>query len=189
MKMITSANLMLEPLSMRHVESLWPHMSNLEITDFLAWDAHTDINQTETVVQSLIRGQEEGKGVHWIILQGNELVGLVSIIDLRRKHLSWTLNRGEVAFWVAPEYWGKGIATAASRLVLDYAFGEFGLHKMLIAHASDNLGSERVIKKLGFKYVGEFVEAFSKNGIWHNLKFYEWLGRDWLLYRHNRNQG
>ena len=131
-------------------------------------------------MQNLIKAQAEGKGVHWSIFHGKDLCGLISIIDLQRKHLSWTLNRGELAFWVALDYWGRGIATTASRLVLDFAFEEFGLHKMLIAHTSDNFGSERAIKKLNFRYVGEFIEAFCKDGVWHNLKYYEWIGRDWL---------
>lgn len=175
--------LILEPISVVHIDGLWPHMSNPKITTFLAWPPHKKKYQTEAVVKALIQGQMDGKGIHWVIHSGKEICGLISIIDLCRTHMEWQLNRGELAFWVAPSFAGQGIATMASQMVLDYVFLEKNLHKIIIAHASNNKASARVIKKMGCKYVGEFTDAFCKEGIWYNLKYYEWLAKEWLVFK------
>ena len=185
METLRDDQLVLKPISIEHIGGPWLHMSNPKITPFLAWSAHTEKSQTEQVVQNLIKSQEDGKGVHWVIQYNNIICGLISIIDIHRKHITWTLNRGELAFWISPEFWGKQLALKSSNLVLNYVFNDFNLHKLVVAHASENNSSERVIQKLKFKYVGEFTDAFCKNGRWHNLKYYELIGRDWLAHIHS----
>jgi RimJ/RimL family protein N-acetyltransferase len=56
----------------------------------------------------------------------------------------------EVTYWIGPEHWGRGLATAALRLLI-------GLDDVrpLHAHAAaDNVGSIRVLKKCGFRVTG-----------------------------------
>ena len=56
----------------------------------------------------------------------------------------------EVTYGVHPDYWDKGIATAALNLFL-----EIETTRPLQAHAaSDNFGSMRVLEKCGFKEIG-----------------------------------
>lgn len=59
-------------------------------------------------------------------------------------------DRPEVTYWVDREQWGKGIATAALRIVL----AEISERPVYGRAASDNLGSIRVLEKVGFRRVG-----------------------------------
>ena len=52
----------------------------------------------------------------------------------------------EVTYWIGREYWGRGVATAALRQLLE-AVAERPLHARA---AADNGGSIRVLKKCGF---------------------------------------
>ena len=62
----------------------------------------------------------------------------------------------EVGYWIAREYWGRGVATQALS-----AFLEEVEQRPVYAHvAADNVGSLRVLEKCGFAVVGE-AEAFS----------------------------
>ena len=68
--------------------------------------------------------------------------------------MSW-LNKGqrEVGYWVGRPFWGRGVATAALRLLLDEL-----PDRPVIAHvALDNIGSRRVLEHCGFIVVGEAV--------------------------------
>ena len=56
----------------------------------------------------------------------------------------------EVTYWVDRAHWGKGIATAALRLLLD----GIAERPVYARAASDNAGSLRVLEKLGFRPVG-----------------------------------
>ncbi|MFE9727760.1 GNAT family N-acetyltransferase [Streptomyces sp. NPDC005794] len=56
----------------------------------------------------------------------------------------------EVTYWVDRAHWGKGLATAALRVLLD-AVQERPLHARA---AADNTGSVRVLEKCGFTVTG-----------------------------------
>ena len=55
-----------------------------------------------------------------------------------------------VGYWIGNEYWGRGIATAGLRLLLDIV-----TERPIYAHAArDNEASIRVLEKCGFKHFG-----------------------------------
>jgi RimJ/RimL family protein N-acetyltransferase len=51
-------------------------------------------------------------------------------------------------------YWGRGYATEAARAVLAEAFGALGLERVVAITREANLGSRRVLTKLGFREHG-----------------------------------
>lgn len=59
-------------------------------------------------------------------------------------------NEFSTGYWVAKNMQGKGLATEATNAVLRYAFDIIGVDKMHICYYEGNLGSRRVIEKLGF---------------------------------------
>ena len=155
------------------VDVLFELMSDNSITTFLSWEAHKNIETTKSVIQSLIRSQKENRGYHWCIWCNNNIIGLVSLIDVKRTIRTWTLNRCELSYWISPGYQGRGFATEASRAVVDFGFYNLYFHKLIIAHAADNVESESICKKLGFVEYAHEHDAFKKNEKWHDLKWYE----------------
>jgi ribosomal-protein-alanine N-acetyltransferase len=56
----------------------------------------------------------------------------------------------EVGYQFVASTWGKGLATAGTRLLLHLAFHEMGAHKASADLYGKNLGSARVLEKAGF---------------------------------------
>jgi len=176
---LKTERLLLRPPLEEDLERLWPHVTNPEVTEFLAWDPHENKEVTLGLINSLIQAQQSEKGYHWVLVQDPEICGIVSLIDVRRQHRCWTINRAELAYWLAPKFQKQGLMTEACKTVLKFAFTHLMLHKVNAFHASDNPPSGRVIQRLGFRYVGEELEAFRKDERWHSLKQYEIL--EWEL--------
>jgi RimJ/RimL family protein N-acetyltransferase len=59
-------------------------------------------------------------------------------------------GRLEVTYWLDRAHWGRGIATAALRLLL----AEVAERPVYARAASDNVASLRVLEKVGFRRVG-----------------------------------
>lgn len=175
---IKTNRLILRPPLETDVDGLWNHVTNPTITEFLAWNPHENQEMTLSLLKSLIQAQKDEKGYHWVLVQNKNLLGIVSLIDVRRQHRCWILDRAELAYWLGVEYQKQGLMTEACQAVVTFAFNTLKLHKILVYHASDNPPSGAVIKRLGFRYVGKELEAFCKDGKWHNLKQYEMLERE-----------
>jgi ribosomal-protein-alanine N-acetyltransferase len=174
---INSERLFLRQPEPEDVNELFLLMSDSGLTRFLTWEPHTNIETTKAVIQNLIEAQKNEKGYHWCILFNNNIIGLVSLIDVRRKIRTWTLNRAELSYWIGTRYKGKGYATEASRAVTEFGLLNLGLHKIIVAHASANIESEKICRKLGFHKYAHEHDAFQKNEEWHDLIWYELINQ------------
>ena len=53
--------------------------------------------------------------------------------------------------------WGKGLGFEAAKEVVEYGFSELGLEKVVGLTAEQNIGSIRILEKLGFKFEEKFL--------------------------------
>lgn len=58
------------------------------------------------------------------------------------------------------DFWGKGLATEAIKLISDHAFTKLGLHKVSAGCYSDNIGSAKAFKKVGFAEEGRLKKHY-----------------------------
>ena len=93
-------------------------------------------------------------------LQAGEAVGGIGFTpqhDVERRS-------AEIGYWLAEEFWGRGIATEALIAVTEYAFANFDLCR-LYAHVFDwNGASARVLEKAGYEFEGRLKKSVTKNG-------------------------
>jgi len=61
-------------------------------------------------------------------------------------------------------FWGKGFATKAVKLAVDYAFNTLGLHKLTAGVYANNIASVRVFEKSGFSVEGVEKKQYYCNG-------------------------
>jgi ribosomal-protein-alanine N-acetyltransferase len=62
-------------------------------------------------------------------------------------------GEGSLAFYFARAYWGRGLATEAGRALVNFAFNELHLPRIITAVQVGNDASVRVLEKLGFALV------------------------------------
>ena len=91
--------------------------------------------------------REQGRALTFAIMADGNAVGGCQLGNLDRTNS----NSGELGFFVGKPFWGRGYATAGSRLLLDLAFRELGLTSVRAACLAWNAGAVRVLKKLGFE--------------------------------------
>jgi RimJ/RimL family protein N-acetyltransferase len=83
---------------------------------------------------------------------------------------------GEIGYWVARKFWGRGYATDAVRCMIEFARRD----KIPRLHAEvfpDNVASSRVLEKAGFTQIGNVVRDLPLRGGLRELLVYE-LGLD-----------
>ena len=74
-------------------------------------------------------------------------IGLAEISNIH-----YAYRRANIAVIIGElQYWGKGIATEAGKLLLKYGFGELNMYKIKTTIYSPNTGSWRVCEKLGME--------------------------------------
>jgi len=62
----------------------------------------------------------------------------------------------EIGWWLARRYWGCGLATEAAVAAMRDAFERAGLERVISVALPENMGSIRIMEKLGLKLECEF---------------------------------
>ena len=84
----------------------------------------------------------------------------------------------ELGYYIAEEYWGKGIMTEAVKQLCDYVFSHTDIIRIYAEPFSYNIGSCRVLEKAGFQYEGTLRSNALKNGNVFDMKMYSKLKTD-----------
>lgn len=81
----------------------------------------------------------------------------------------------ELGYYIAEEYWRKGIMTEAVKQLCDYVFAHTDVIRIYAEPFASNIGSCRVLEKAGFKCEGTLRSNAIKNGIVSDMKMYSKL--------------
>ena len=177
---LSTERLQLRPLKETDAGMLWPYVSDPRISMDMSWEAHKDLSETQAFIDSALKSMEQGKSVTWCIFLNDTFCGIFSLIAILRKHRALIYNRAELAYWAAPEFQGKGIMTEAGKKVIEFAFRDLQLNKLVVGHHQNNRNSEALILRLGFNYLYTEDEVFMKNGEWVTCRFYELKLKEYL---------
>jgi ribosomal-protein-alanine N-acetyltransferase len=58
-------------------------------------------------------------------------------------------QQGEIGYCFSHHFWGNGFATEAANALLRFGFRELALHRIYATCRPDNIGSAKVLKKVG----------------------------------------
>jgi len=78
-----------------------------------------------------------------------------------------------------PRLWGRGLGTAVTRAVTEYAFLRLGLHKVKSDYLEPNVASRVVHERAGFVEEGRLREDAWRQGRWVNRVLLSLLAGEW----------
>jgi len=99
----------------------------------------------------------------FVIQCDGEKAGLVELVEINHVH-----RRAEFQIIISPEYQGKGLATKAAQLAMDYGFTVLNLYKLYLIVDKENEKAIHIYRKLGFQVEGELIHEFFINGEYRN---------------------
>ena len=102
-------------------------------------------NGAAEFVHHTLEAWKEGTEYSFAILCRDELVGLCGFhaIDLHTRS-------AEFGYWIGKKFWGRGFATAATRLAVEVAFTRLNFSLVRAPILERNAASRRVAEKNGF---------------------------------------
>jgi RimJ/RimL family protein N-acetyltransferase len=88
--------------------------------------------------------------------------------------------KAEIGYWLTAETRGKGIATAATKLLTGYGFETIGFHRIEALVVESNKPSLKVLANAGYQQEGVMRDrAFQKDGTRENMILFAAIRTDW----------
>lgn len=138
-----------------------------------AWE-DADIASVKDYIQNMLRTFADTGGFDSGIWCNGKLIGLVGITHVDKKN-----RRSELAYWLAEDFVGRGLARLATCAVIDYIFSEMELNRIDIRVDPDNVRSKALIKNLGGVYEGTLRQHIWINNNPVDLEMHSILKDEW----------
>ena len=145
------------------------------LMEWLPWgDAATEVDGARALLQRYADAQARGEGrILGIWVKGRLMGGVLFRVWEQRSDMC------ELGVWLAPEAVGRGLVTRASTVMIDWAFGVRGMHRVEWRCAVGNTKSSAVAKRLGMTKEGVLREAAPLNGVRHDIELWAVLASEW----------
>jgi RimJ/RimL family protein N-acetyltransferase len=177
---IETARLRLRPFHLRDVDDVLGYASDPE------WARYLPVPQPYTAAdaEKFIAGQVLlDREVHpaWAMEQAGAVIGGINM----RFHFDHSV--GEMGYSIARSYWGRGLTTEAAGAVMDAAFAVYAhLHRIRAMADARNVGSLRVMEKLGMVREGVLRQNRLVHGEFIDEVWCGVLRTEWETHRHRR---
>ena len=174
--------LVTERLVLREFEEEdWPgllaYQADPRYLQYYAWTERTPEAVQEFVRTFLAQQRERPRAKFQLAVTLKSNAQLIGTCGIRLA--SAGAHEGDIGYELTPEQWGHGYATEAARAMVRFGFTELGLHRIWSWCIADNVGSARVLEKLGMQLEGRLRDKeYFKERWWDRLIFaildHEW---------------
>lgn len=159
MKLATK-RLILRPFTLEDIDAVQNYSSKESVTRFMTWGPNT-YEETKRFVHMVIRRNNEipREVFDFIVtLKDGTVIGACGLY-FDEKPKPPTLG------WVFDEpYWNNGYGTEAAAALLSFAFNSLKVKSVLATCDDENIGSARIMEKIGMRYVETLLEELPKLG-------------------------
>lgn len=153
MKILETERLLLRRLTPDDLDDLWALYCDPEITRFIP-DAPRNYDEAREELEWHQHGHPRHPELGlWATVHkaSGQFIGRCGLLPW---HIDG-VDEVEVAYTIARNYWGQGLATEAALAIRDYAFGKLGLTRLVCLIDGDNRASARVAEKMGMHFERE----------------------------------
>jgi len=175
---IETERLLLRPFTRGDVDAVFAYRQREDVAQYL-FDGPMSHESVTEVVQMRVGQYElaaEGDKVFLAaeLKEPQRVIGEVSLI-LR----DGPARQAEIGYIFHPEFHGRGYATEAARMLLDMGFQGAGMHRIYARCDARNVGSWKVMERLGMRREAHFREHALFKGAWDEEFVYALLEGEW----------
>jgi len=150
--MFETERLFLRKMTEEDLESVFAMRSDADVMRFIR-----EPQKREEALNwiKLVSSRWEGEKIGFcsvLLKETNQFIGWCGLWQLKET------GEIEVGYALVKEFWGRGFAVEASQSFLQYGFTDLNLPKIVACANPQNMGSRRVMEKLGmtFDHIGKY---------------------------------
>ncbi len=149
MRLLAAPPLILEPLEARHAGAMFSVLSDPAIYQYenhppssLEW-----LEDRYTRLETRASADGTELWLNWVVLLDHQAIGYVQA-TVEPDGLAW------IAYEFGSAYWGRGLASLATRAVIEELQDGYGVHTLLAELVAANHRSVRLLERIGFEPAG-----------------------------------
>jgi ribosomal-protein-alanine N-acetyltransferase len=154
---LKSDELTLKKMEERHVDDVFGIYSNDKVFEYCGILPKHNKNTVSSMIGHFARDYHKRTRIKWGIFANAEperLLGIMEAVDFNQK-----VNMVTIGYFLDEVHWGKGIASAAVKLMLHFLFVDVNVNRIQAEVMPGNDSSKKVLVKNGFVREGTLRQA------------------------------
>lgn len=116
-------------------------------------------------IENAIFNDENNIRLAICLKENDEYIGNINLINI-----DWINRQAEISIFIGEKKeWGKGYATEATKLMIDFGFSQRNLNRIYLTVLENNKVAIHLYEKIGFKKEGILRETLFKDNKYYNL--------------------
>lgn len=148
---LTTERLVLRKLRIDDAQDMFEYTSNSEVTKYLSWNEHKNIEQTKIFINNTLPEYEGVKSYPYAIelKSMKKFIGVLRVydIDYGNKHC-------EISYILNPTFQNQGLMVEAINAFISHCFSELGFIRIQAKCMVENENSEKLMKRVGMEFEG-----------------------------------
>jgi RimJ/RimL family protein N-acetyltransferase len=134
------------------------------------------LEQAARMVNADLHLQMDGNAAFWAIVlpDTGRVIGKFTLINFSQSN-----RRAEIGYILNRQFWRKGYMTEVLTEMISLAFFDFGLHRLEADIEPDNVGSAKLLEKLGFQREGYLRQRWHVYDQWQDSVLLGLIRPDW----------
>ncbi len=156
-------------------EAVHAYASQPIVCQYQPWGPNSEKESYEFVTQVMLDASiiPRSRFVFAVIVKEQVIgAGEINIRDSSNR-------QGEIGYIIHPDYWANGYATEVSKLLIDFGFKTLNLHRIFATCDPRNVGSAKVLEKVGMTNEGRIRQDLLLRDGWRDSLLYSILMHEW----------
>jgi hypothetical protein len=169
METLRTTRLILRPWTLADAAALYAQAQNPKIGVMCGWLPHKSVAESREIIEHILFKPHSFA----ICLADHQLIGSIGLLFPNDSNLPLAAGEAEIGYWLGESFWGKGYATEALQAMIAYSFEKLRLTRLLAGAYQENIPSQKVLEKRGFRHRQTIEHFFSKlTGETHTAMLY-----------------
>lgn len=178
--LLNSEKLVLKKIEDAHLQELFAIYDNEKVFEYCGIIPKHNIQTVSKMIGHFTRDYKKESIVKWGIFQkshSDQLVGIIEAMEFNQK-----VNMVTIGYYLAEDYWGKGLASDAVNILVKFLFEEVNINRIQAEVMPLNEASKKVLQKNGFLKEGLLRQAkvWSGKGV-VDLEIYGLLKEEYMV--------
>lgn len=151
---IETERLILRRFTMEDAQPMFENWaSDPEVTKYLTWPPHKDVEISRKVLQDWISSYEKPVFYQWAIVLKDfgQPIGSIAVVEQDER-----AQKAHIGYCIGKNWWHQGVMSEALKAVMAFLFLEVGFQRLDSRHDPKNPHSGAVMRHCGMEYEGTF---------------------------------
>lgn len=178
---LRGTHIILTPLNSDHVDLYFRWQNDVDIRTYFG----NSVPMLKSSIQELV-SKKDHSTINFEIwhIEDKKPIGMAKISGI-----NWIRRKCSIGGLIGEKsYWGQGLATELTQILVDYIFGELNLNKVAALIYSPNIGSIKCAERLGFQLEAKIKDAGYFKGEYCEDLYYSLFQKDWRSNRERRKE-